>query len=362
MIFCNYVSSSYWRVGNGKFDISNIDPNLCTHLAYAYFKMTPEGIIESLNPHFDFFEDNGLENVKHFNNLKELNPDLKTIAIVGDYKENFLEYFKVGADPVKRKTFIYSAIDFLKVNGFDGINLDWEWSALSDVADGSKYLITWFKEIREEFNKHDFILTITVDTTVDLPSFDISEVSNNVDFINLKTYSRSEQSDRFTSMSAPLYDSNNYDVDKAVINWLLQGAPASKLVLGVSFLGRTFTLANPSDNGVGAPSLGPGWPGPFTNETGLLSFNEICLNANWTIDWDKERRVPYGHQPNGQWVSFDNEWSVSDKVNYALDQNMRGIMVSSLDSDDFRGDCGKMYPLLKEINNVIDKSLYILVE
>lgn len=357
MVFCYYISSSYWRPGNGKFNISNIDPDLCTHLAYAFFGMTKDGIFTSLDPHLDLSQDNGIGNIKQFNSLKQLNSDLKTLAVVGGYGGNSLEYFKIGADSVKRNNFINSAVYFLKINGFDGIDLDWEWSRLKDIN-----VIAWLREIREEFNKHGFILTITVCATVDFPLDNILEWSEHVDLINLKTFSWGGAWNSGTSMVDPLYETNDSNVNNTIAHWLHQRVLANKLVLGLSFYGRTFTLKDPSNYGIGAPTLGPGKPGPFTNEAGVLGFNEICLDTNWTIDWDKKRRVPYGHTKSGLWVSFDNEWSIADKVNYALDKNLKGIMVMSLDSDDFRGDCGKAYPLLKEINNVIDKNLYINVE
>lgn len=57
--------------------------------------------------------------------------------------------------------------------------------------------------------------------------------------------------------------------------WLQKGTPANKLVLGMPTYGRSFTLASSSDTGVGAPATGPGAPGPFTREAGLLAFYEV---------------------------------------------------------------------------------------
>lgn len=57
--------------------------------------------------------------------------------------------------------------------------------------------------------------------------------------------------------------------------WLQKGTPASKLMLGMPAYGRSFTLASSSDSGVGAPATGPGAPGPYTKEKGILVYFEV---------------------------------------------------------------------------------------
>merc|ERR1712080_127999 len=39
VIVCYYSSWAFYRKGNGKFDIPDIDPNLCTHLNYGFANM-----------------------------------------------------------------------------------------------------------------------------------------------------------------------------------------------------------------------------------------------------------------------------------------------------------------------------------
>lgn len=46
--------------------------------------------------------------------------------------------------------------------------------------------------------------------------------------------------------------------------------------------GRSFTLANPSVNGIGAPTTGGGNPGPYTQQAGMLGYNEVC-NLNLLV-------------------------------------------------------------------------------
>ena len=66
-----------------------------------------------------------------------------------------------------------------------------------------------------------------------------------------------------------------YHQDSAVQQWLQKGTPANKLILGMPTYGRSFTLASSLDTGVGVPATGPGTPGPFTKEGGLLAYFEV---------------------------------------------------------------------------------------
>jgi chitinase len=72
-----------------------------------------------------------------------------------------------------------------------------------------------------------------------------------------------------TGFNAPISD-----VDNAVKYWTNQGAPKSKLVLGMPLYGRSFTLST-ADNGIGAATSGVGTAGPYLREPGFLGYNEV---------------------------------------------------------------------------------------
>jgi len=63
--------------------------------------------------------------------------------------------------------------------------------------------------------------------------------------------------------------------DSAIQYWIQQGAPKSKLNVGIGAYGRSFTLQDAANNGVGAPTSGAGNPGPYTQEGGYLGYNEV---------------------------------------------------------------------------------------
>jgi len=66
-----------------------------------------------------------------------------------------------------------------------------------------------------------------------------------------------------------------YLQDSAIKYWIQQGAPNNKLNLGIGTYGRSFTLQDATNNGVGAPDTGAGNAGPYTQQSGFLGYNEV---------------------------------------------------------------------------------------
>ena len=60
-------------------------------------------------------------------------------------------------------------------------------------------------------------------------------------------------------------------------NWYKGGAARSKTLVGLATYGRTFKLADPSDNGVGARAIGGGDPGKYSNVSGYLTYFEVGI-------------------------------------------------------------------------------------
>jgi len=216
------------------------------------------------------------------------------------------------------------------------------------------------KKMQNALGAQKKLLSIAVGATSGFAttSYDIPNIAANVDFINLMTYDFHGSYDGVTGSNAALYrgpdPAENLNVDACVAYWLNQTAPADKLIVGIPTCGRSFTLAIPSHNGLGAPTIGPGSTGPFTAEPGLLAYNEFCVK-DFTSFWQSDQRVPYAFKDN-QWVSYDNVESVIIKSNYIVSNNLGGAMFWSLEMDDFRGNCGGgRFPLISASYDVIIK-------
>lgn len=126
--------------------------------------------------------------------------------------------------------------------------------------------------------------------------------------------------------------------------------------MGTAFYGRSFTLANPQQNTIGSPIIGAGTAGPFTREAGFMGYNEICsLDNSWNYQWSSPHQVPYIYNLN-QWIGYDNVKSIGLKAEFANAKNLGGVMIWSVETDDFRGGCGPKYPLLNAINKILSNS------
>ena len=84
-----------------------------------------------------------------------------------------------------------------------------------------------------------------------------------------------------------------------------------------------------------------------------IDLNELLQVCDMLIEgaayiWDDEMKVPYLVQGD-QWVGFDDERSIRNKMDWVKENGYAGAMVWTVDMDDFNGTvCGSgvKYPLI----------------
>ncbi|XP_073845180.1 chitinase 8 [Musca autumnalis] len=375
-VVCYHGTWSTYRQGAGKFDVeTHIDPFLCTHLMYAFFGIEESGDLRIIDPYLDLEDNYGRGNVRKFNALKLKNPTLKTLAAVGGWNEGSKKFSIVAADAAKREKFVTSVVQFLQKYGFDGIDLDWEYPGQRhklENKDRENYL-QLLKELKEGLEPFGYLLTAAVGSikaSAEI-SYDIPEMMKYLDFVNVMAYDLHGPWDPVVGINAPLYPgprdttelAKQLNVDAIVKYWLSQGAAPEKLILGVPFYGRSFTLENPNNHQVGDAHIGRGMAGKYSVEPGVVGYNEFCEKLQnekslWNLEWEADQKVPYAYNDR-QWIGYENEKSLALKAYYVVKENLGGIMVWSIESDDFRGVCSKKpYPLLTVINNILNGGVY----
>ena len=224
------------------------------------------------------------------------------------------------------------------------------------------------KELKRAFANDGFILTAAIGAapgTIDA-AYDVPQMYQYLDLVHVMCYDYHGSWDEKTGHNAPLrakpFATGNdlkFTIEYTWKHLQAKGAIAEKTVMGVPFYGRTFNLVNPHDARMGARATKTGFSGPYTKENGFLGYNEICEMLNgqsdgktWTVEWDESCQAPFMHS-GIQWVGYDDKDSIKKKVEFAMDEEMAGIMVWSVDTDDFLGKCGPRFPLLTAINEAL---------
>nr|CAD7445393.1 unnamed protein product [Timema bartmani] len=111
-VVCYYTNWSQYRPKHGKFLPEDIQPDLCTHVIFA-FGWLKKGKLSS-------FESN------------DETKDGKTGLYERGWSFGTQKFKVMSATRYSRQTFIYSAIPFLRDRNFDGLDLDWEYPKGSD--------------------------------------------------------------------------------------------------------------------------------------------------------------------------------------------------------------------------------------
>lgn len=262
---------------------------------------------------------------------------------------------------------------------FDGLDLDWEYPTQRGGAPGDRAnFATLVQELHTEFQPHKLLLTsaIGASSRVIDSAYDVPQLSRYLDFMHIMCYDYGGAWDRRVTANAPLYGDDDLNVHATVQKLLALGASPAKIVLGVPFYGRTFVspATNSGHDGghvgggrMGDPASNVGFQGPYTKEDGFIGYNELCVRLSNSSGsdtapndavaggWQREYDAA-AHQGVARWlnesatadggrhsewnvVTFDSMRTLAAKARYAVRNQLAGVMVWSVDTDDFLGDC-----------------------
>jgi len=319
------------------FPAEDINFEMLTHIMHAFIWPNSSGDLDM----YSSIHYSALVNVTH-------QAGKKILVSVGGWG-NCTHFSAVLADSAKRNRLIDNLVTFCNENGYDGVDLDWEYPESN--AD-KKNLTEFVKQLYQEFQftEGDKIITMAVPAGAWAGKrYDFAAMTPYVEWFGCMTYDFHGTWTDHAGHNAPLYAptyENEGSVHDAILYLKSQNIPGNKIILGIPFYGRRFTTSGLYNSSSGGEAL---------------PYSEIItkIDAGWIYHWDTLAKVPYlTNSDNSQLITFDDTVSIRCKCEYALSQGLRGIKIWHIGQDKLDGE----QPLLSTIGTIILTSSSILRE
>ncbi|OBT52519.1 hypothetical protein VE04_06299 [Pseudogymnoascus sp. 24MN13] len=322
---------------------SDISANGLTHVFYSF------ALFEEYDSDWNVYipaldqAQTEAEMLKPFMALKQKNPGLSTVISVGGWSFNdppTAGYWStMSSTAAGRNSFAKNLLAFMVLYGFDGVDLDWEYPGASDRGgdttlwvDSDNY-IALIREIRMVFDATGTAYTISFTTPASywyLQTFQVNEMlSAGADWTMMMTYDLHG-----------VWDGDDPYIEIKVgldLLWRTNVDP-SQVLMGIGFYGRSFTLSDIGCQDPGCPFDSAGVPGVCTATAGILSYKEITAivtAGEGTPVWNEEAAVNYLTFADNQWVSYDNNVTFKQKVDYANQICLGGVGIWAIDLDTY---------------------------
>ncbi len=280
---------------------------------------------------------------------KSINPALKTFLSLGGYQQivsmttngdtdtktnGDVPWGLITKDEASMDAFVASCVSLVNQNGFDGVDVDWEFPTAQDTPKFVKLL----SKFRAALGGAPLTIAGPPDAAR-IANQGGAAAAASIDWINVMSYDYygawvGQKTDMNAPLSADPADPNpnaaTFNVSSAIGVYLASGFPANKVVLGVPFYGRTFSGVTNANNG-----LFQAWKTPGPGE-GSLTYKELqqAPYKDYAQTWSDTQQVPYAFDAaSGTFISFDNAKSIGLKASYAKTNGLKGAMIWELAGD-----------------------------
>jgi len=319
------------------YDFSGIDV-----VYYCFFGVSNEGVITSTDSYIDF----GMGTIKYLNtDVKKKYPGLRTVLTIGGayISENF-KYFLSNSITLEK-----AAIEIAETmieNNFDGTDIDWE---MPENETECSYLLDLVKRLRQLIG-NDKILSLSVHFAASNYFGYIEKYEPYLSWFNVMSYSYTGYWNLYSGYNSPLYepstDLNNQDYcDKSIRDYISEGVPAHKLVLGIPFYGQAWRVDIDNNNGYNqrGTTYIKGEPDDISNsgiwtyyalrKEGILT-STTSHHSSWKKIWHTDVKSPTIFNPSTlTFISYDDVDSMCERSYYAKENNLAGVTVWEIGQD-----------------------------
>ncbi|KAL0258443.1 hypothetical protein SLS55_005936 [Diplodia seriata] len=305
--------------------------------------------------------------MERIQSIKLLQPDVEIWIAVGGWTFNDANqptattFSDLASSEANQKAFIDSLLQMMNSYGFDGIDIDWEYPVDNDRngrAEDFKNFVSFMKKLKSNMTGSGKTkgVSLTLPSSywcklpplpsakqflirpIDMQHFDIVALEAHVDWFNVMLYDLHGSWDIDNEWTGPFVNShtNLTEIQTALDLLWRNDIKPEKVVFGMGFYGRSFTLTDPACSSPGCVVASGGNPGKCSGTTGVLlnpEIQDVIKEEGLTPTVDRTAAVKYIHW-GSQWVSYDDEVTWRLKANLAKSQCISGVMVWAASQDD----------------------------
>jgi chitinase len=328
---CSHNSWGFYPSWVGTSYTPTIPFGKLTHIAHAFMGVNSDGSLNYTN----FSYDPNLINLAHAAGVK--------VVISAGGANSASTYSPMAANAAARANFIANIAAFVSANGYDGVDIDYEFPA--SASDGTN-LILLFQGLRTSMPEP---LIISADVNYDSFNgqwWNMGVLKNSVDYFNIMIYDMFGSWTSVSGHNAALFTSTlpgagPYGTDTgqhAITYYLGKGAPASQLQYGLAFFGMQFSTPTLYDACGGGACTGAA---EIPYNTGVVPL----LAGPWTYHYDASAQSPYLTANAGNaCITYDNAQSIQAKASWAVNtEGLAGVFAWDITQDD---DGSGNHPLL----------------
>lgn len=285
------------------------------------------------------------------NRLRTANPDIKIILSIGGWGAGGFSIMSRTQDGINR--FADSCMTVVDRLALDGLDFDWEYptnssagidSDPSDKQNFTALLRTVRQYLDSRYPGEHKMLTIAAGCgQYYIDSVEIPKIVSYLDYISLMTYDLSGPWTPVLHHTA-LYpcECQESSAKSHVEMFMKVGVPAEKLMIGAAFYSRIWRdVPSGEKHGLGetAGDRESGSFGPSFTE--LVSMRDT---DGYTVYRDPVAHAPYIYnEERREFISYDDEISVAEKVDFAKKAGLFGVMYWEHSSDKTRVLLGSMF-------------------
>ncbi|SCO82657.1 related to chitinase [Fusarium oxysporum] len=314
-----------------------------THLNYAFASIDPVSfqVVPSLSTDVDMY--------KRVTNLKKGDPDLKVFIAIGGWTFNdpgptATTFSDIARSQVNTEKFANSLRRFITRYNFDGVDLDWEYPGAEDRSGRAEdyknfpIFLRRLKAILKSSSGRDGVSLTLPASYWYLQHFDINAIQKHIDFFNIMSYDLHGTWDKGNKWVGAYLNShtNLTEITQALDLLWRNNLSSDKVVLGLAFYGRAFTVENTACTKPGCTYASGGKARSCSNEVSVIlnsEIEDIFNSSSVKPTLYKKEAVKILNYEKNQWVAYDDEDTFKLKADFARGQCLGGLMVWAVSHD-----------------------------